>query len=457
MPIVARDMKPLIKILGTRYSKMFSSNVRKKKFIFSAASSFGLKGIGMLVGFLNLPLIYNAIGSERYGMMLSITSIAAVINFADLGLGFGLQNRVPRLLKEDRSILQRTISSTFYFLAFSSILVFFLFCILTFNINWQQILNIHSKDAINEVEISVYLFAFILCLSVPFSIVQKIQIGFQEGYNTNLWVSGGNLFGLFALFILYKFEINTPLVILAVFGTNTIFIIVNFIHYFLFKRRDLFPSISEANIGLIKSVIAESFSFFWVQLLALLLFASNSALIVYYNSPEMVTEFNIAYKLLILVMVPIESSAPYITPVLNEAALEGDSNWVKKSITKGLYITIIVSLICSLLIYLFGNYIIKLWIGSSAILEQGTIIAMAFYIILFSGVGCILSYIMLSSKFIKQKTIIYTIAVILTLIVKVFSIKNYGVEGAVWSTTVPMFLFYIIPCLVLLKKKNMIT
>lgn len=439
-----------------RIDKIKALGSREKKFIFSSVSNFGVKGVSMFVGLLSLPVIYKAIGTERYGMMLSITSIAAVINFADLGLGFGLQNRIPRLIQEKEDILHRTISSTFFFLVFSSVIVFAFFCFVSNFIDWEDLLNLHSQQAKDEVDLSVYLFAFFLCLSVPFSIVQKIQIGLQEGYNTNLWVSGGSAFGLIVLIILYQFHITTPLVIISIFGANTLFIVLNFIHYFFFKRRDLLPSIRATSFQLIKSVITESFLFFWVQLLALVLFTSNSILLVHYNGPETVTEFNIAYKLLLLFMIPIESSAPYITPALNEAVVKGDNDWIKKSISRGLTTTMLISIVIGFIIFLTGNLIVKVWIGESALLDIRVILSLSFYLVLFSGIGCILSYVMLSSSFIRRKSIIYTVAVMVTVAVKIISIKYYDVEGAIWSTTLPMFFLYIIPCLVLLKREKLL-
>ena len=427
---------------------------RKKKFLYSTVSSFGTKGISILVSLLTLPLIYKSIGTERYGMMLSITSIAAVITFADLGLGFGLQNRIPELVNTKDNSLHRAISSTFFFLVASSLAVFSVFFLFSQTVDWYEVLNLHSKSAISEVNASVYLFAFFLCLSIPFSIVQKIQIGFQEGYNTNIWSSAGSLMGLVTLFILYYFGTSTPLIITAIFGSNALFIIINFIYYFFFRRRDLFPDIHLVNFRLIKSVISDSSLFFSVQLLALVLFASNSALLVHYSGPEKVTEFNIAYKLLLLFMIPLESSAPYVTPVLNEALMKGDDSWIRKSISKGLLITILMTAMGGCIIYYLGNYIIGIWIGESAVLSQDVLTAVAFYLVLFSGVGCILSYVMLSSSFIRQKTIVYAIAVVVTMVVKVFAIKYYGVEGAIWSTTITMFVLYVVPCLLILKHKK---
>ena len=95
------------------------------------------------------------------------------------------------------------------------------------------------------------------------------------------------------------------------------------------------PNIRLVNFKLIKSVISDSFLFFVVQLFALILFAGNSALLVHYSGPEKVTEFNIAYKLLLLFMIPLESSAPYVTPVLNEALINGNDSWVRSSIRRG--------------------------------------------------------------------------------------------------------------------------
>ncbi len=51
-----------------------------------------------------VPLTIGYLGSERYGLWITISSVVAMINFADLGIGNG-----PRTLaKTDPPVLGRT-------------------------------------------------------------------------------------------------------------------------------------------------------------------------------------------------------------------------------------------------------------------------------------------------------------------------------------------------------------
>ncbi|ADB40913.1 lipopolysaccharide biosynthesis protein [Spirosoma linguale] len=427
---------------------------REKQFFYSAASSIVTKFVNILVSVISLPLIYNCIGKERYGMMLTITSISAIITFADMGLGFGLQNKIPVLSRKSDDSLHKVISSAFFFLILTSLTILLIFFLISLNIEWSTTLRLKSLIAMNEANISVWIFAFCLTTVIPFSIVQKLQIGLQEGYLVNFWATGGNIFGLILLYVAYIEKASTPVVIMAIYGSNALFIVLNFLYHFIISKPLLIPKFKLVEIKLIKGIISESFLFFLVQMLSLVLFSANNSLLIHYHGPDQVTDFNIAYKLALLFLLPLEATAPYITPAINEAIVSKDYLWLKKATKNAILLSIFLAITTSLVTYFFGNFIISIWLGGNVTITSNVIFAVAAFMLLYANLGCVLSYIMLSSTFIRKKAIVYTLAVIVSISLKVYFIKVYAVEGAFWSTTIPMFILYVIPCLYILKTKK---
>jgi len=428
---------------------------RDKLFFFAAISSISGKLVNILVTIVSLPLIYNCIGKERYGMMLTITSISTLITFADLGLGFGLQSKIPILVKNLNG-LHKLISSAFYFLVVSSLLIATFIFIVSVVVDWPTALHLKSSKAIEEVDISIWVFAMCIIIVIPLSIVQKLQLGLQKGYITNFWVTMGNIMGLVLLYVAYLNKASTPVIILCIYGSNAFFILLNFLYQFFIKDPFFLPRTNLVEFKLIKGILNESFYFFIVQMLSLVLFTSNNLFLIHSYGPDQVTEYNVVYKLVVLFLLPLDASAPYITPAINEAVSNNDYTWVKKSIRKLLILSLILAISTGSIAYFFGNSIINIWLGDGLVIDKNVLLSISIFMLLYANLGCALSYVMLSSKLIKSKTLFYTVAVIISLIVKFFWVKSFGVSGVFWSTTAPMFILYIVPCIVLLKIKKLV-
>lgn len=427
---------------------------RETQLFYSSVSSAGVKATTVLASLITLPLILNTIGAERYGMLLAITSMAGIINFADFGLGFGLQNKLPHFLQEGDVAVRKAISSAFAFLLVSTIAILSILLLMSTLIDWSNAFHLSSNEAKQEVDESVLLFGLCFTASIPFSIIQKIQIGLQKGYYSNLWIIAGNIVSIVAVYGCYRFGASTPLLILAINGINLSFILLNFSVYFFSIKPALRPGLFLAEANIVKLILKDSILFFVVQCSAILLFVSNNFYLIHFSGPEAVTKFNIGYKLVLLLLIIVESIGPYLTPALNEAILKADFQWVRKITRQAILLSITISLAAGLAILLIGNYLLHFWIGPNITFSLIDLIAIAAFAIMFSSIGSIISYIMLTSVLIQYKIIFYTAAVFASLLVKYMWVKQYGVIGAYWSTSITMLLVYILPSLFILRRKR---
>ena len=61
------------------------SKERYRRVVLSAGSSFVNKGVTILTGLISVPLTVHYLGTERYGLWMTISSTIAFLTFADLG------------------------------------------------------------------------------------------------------------------------------------------------------------------------------------------------------------------------------------------------------------------------------------------------------------------------------------------------------------------------------------
>ena len=70
------------------------SQERYRRVALTAISSAGARALTVVTMLIAVPLTLNYLGSERYGLWMTISSIILMMRFADLGMGLGLMNAV---------------------------------------------------------------------------------------------------------------------------------------------------------------------------------------------------------------------------------------------------------------------------------------------------------------------------------------------------------------------------
>lgn len=211
--------------------------------------------------------------------MMTIVSLVASLGFADLGLGFGLQNRWAELSLDETGLkLKKAISSVFFFLLGVAILLIVVGLLVYCFIDISPIFKSNSSDIFfkKEVNLSALTFFLFTAISFPFSIVQKIQIGKQEGYYTNIWSIFSNIIGLVLLVIFTKLKFGIPAIIFALYGVTNIFIVLNFIFEFKFNQKNLRPKYSLFNFKMLKFLIKDGLVFLVNQIGYVVLTTSNN-------------------------------------------------------------------------------------------------------------------------------------------------------------------------------------
>ena len=73
------------------------SRERYRRIAISSITSIAASGLGFIAKLAVVPLTLTYLGAERYGLLLTIASLAAWLAAADFGLSYGLRNEVARL------------------------------------------------------------------------------------------------------------------------------------------------------------------------------------------------------------------------------------------------------------------------------------------------------------------------------------------------------------------------
>jgi O-antigen/teichoic acid export membrane protein len=431
---------------------------RNRRILYTAISSLGARSVTILVSLLSVPLTYNYLNAERFGAMMTIVSLVGTVSFADFGIGFGLQNRWAELSMDETGLkIRKAISTVFYFLLGIAFLLGFIGLFLYSFVDLSGIFKIKASDYafVKEINDSALAFFLLTAISFPFSIVQKIQIGKQEGYLTNIWNICANVLSLILLLIFTYLKLGIPFIIIALYGVNNLFIVVNYIYEFYFKHRDLIPQFSLFDFVFLKNIIKDGLVFLINQIGAMVLNTSNNLFLANYHGAASVGLLNIGLKLIALFSIPLEATAPYFLPALNDAFAQNDLQWLKKAFKKYFQLISIYSVLTFLFMSLLGGYLVDFWMGKQDLISQSDMLAFAFFTLANVFIYFI-SYSMLSSRFIFFLAKIYPITVLIITLIKWFVVPEYSIAGVLYTQSVLLILLFVIPSLIKLKNNNLL-
>lgn len=427
---------------------------RLRGILYTAISTLGAKAVNLMVQIVTVPLTYNYLSEERFGMMMTILSILMMLSFADLGLGLGLLNRIAEFEEsKDKSILKKAISSTFFLLLGVSLIFSFFFILILPIVEWHNVFNVTSILAKEEALASMQIFGCCFLVSLPFSIIQKVQGGFQEGYYNNIWEGVGNVLGLGLIFFFTRQNLGVPALIFAIYGTRVFSIILNFIAQFFFIRPQLRPSLFFIDWDILLILLKDGIIFFILQLCAMLGNASDSIIIAYFLGAKAVAVYAIGYRLVTIFLLPIQAFISPLLPAYNDAFSRNDYKWVQKSLSRIIKILLLGSFLFFILLLFLGNTIIRFWINEEVVLTISLLISFGFYIF-YSNYNSYFSYIMLTPRFIKFLIKIYPLAAIVAVALKVILVKPLGISGILWSSIIAFSFLFFIPTFIKLKQEK---
>ena len=275
-----------IKVLLTKTSAS-RGRERYRRAGITASSSFVTKALNVLISFLSVPLTVHYLGSERYGVWLTISSLLTWMSMTDFGLaGNALVNVLAEASgKEDREGAQHYSASAFWALTGVGV-VTGIIAMATFRlIPWREVFQVSAATSTHELQFTCALTLGFLVFNFPLSMQQSIYSAYQDGFLANIWGIAGNALALFALVVVSQSRGGLPQLVLALSGTRAVVSLVNY--FFLFRRYHwLKPSPFAVRWTCIKRLFSLGGKYLVTQLASLGIYQSQPMIITQMIGPQ---------------------------------------------------------------------------------------------------------------------------------------------------------------------------
>ena len=154
------------------------SEERYRRVAWTTIASVAATLIRILTQLISVPLTLHYLGAERYGLWMTISSVIAILGFADLGMGHGLMNAISEANgKDDQEMAKKYVSSSFLMLSSVAIALAFCFANTYQWIPWIKVFSVTSSQAMAEAGPAMAVFVGCFLVNMPLGIVNQIQRG----------------------------------------------------------------------------------------------------------------------------------------------------------------------------------------------------------------------------------------------------------------------------------------
>jgi O-antigen/teichoic acid export membrane protein len=421
------------------------SNERYRRASLSAATSSAAKGIALVTTAVSVPLTLEYLGSERFGVWMTLSALIALLGFTDLGIGNSVLNSVAHAAgRDDRTAIRSNISSGLAMLLAVAASAGLLFGAVYAHIPWPLAFNVRSEGALAEVGPAAAVLVGCFLVAMPAGVFQQVRLGLQQGYVNSIFVGAGNIMGLVAVVIAMWMRLGLPWLVLAMAGAPLLATLVNGLAL-VGRAPWLRPTLRDVNVAAARSLLRVGLLFLALQLAVAVAFTSNSIIIAAMIGPSAVADYVVVSKLFMIPTLLVGFALGPLWPAYREALSRGDVQWVRRTFHRSIRLSLSVAGLVSAALVVLALPVIAVWVGSSSVQPTfALVLAIGIWTPL-SAVGTAVAMLLNGAQVMRFQVVTAVLMATANILLSIALTSRIGVAGVVWGSIIAYSVFALAP------------
>ncbi len=409
---------------------------RHVRVVLGAGASLLAKVFSVGTALISVPLTLHYLGSERYGMWMTMSSLVAMFAFADLGIGNGLLNAVAAAHgRNDRGAIRGFVSSGFFALSAIACLLIGTFALAYPFVPWFKLFNVETAQARAEAGPALSVLLVCFALAIPIGIVQRVQMGLQRGFMASLWQCASSLLGLAGLLVAVHWRAGLPWLVFAFAGAPLIAALGNTFLFFGRLEPDIAPSARAVSRDAASHIVQTGMLFFVLQIAVAVTFASDNVVIAQILGAESVTEYAVPERMFSLISMILGMALMPLWPAYGEAIARGDHPWVRRILRRSFLTSIGLAAVGSTCLVFAGPRLLALWVGHAVEPLFLLMLGLGVWKVIEAG-GNAVAMFLNGAHVVGIQVTLATITAIVVIVLKIVLVASLGTAGAIWATVI---------------------
>lgn len=324
------------------------------------------KVLSMAIMLLAIYLAVPYIGTERYGIWVTVASMTGVLTFFDLGVGNALTNVVAQYsAKNKKQILIEKVSGGIGALLISAGIAFLIINIIAYTLPWEKIIKVNDPEGQADIKHLVHIFSIVFSLSLVTNGLGRVYAGLQRGYIPHAASTIGTSIAILLLYLATNLKANMEYLYFIVYAVPNFFILFLIVLMYkegIFDPKLLWYKFSEQ----FKSLYSTGKYFLLLQLGVILSTGFDLLIVSNKLGAESAAIFSIALRMFQFVSQPLTIINAPLWGAYADAHANNDYKFISKTLKRSFLFTTFSSMIGCFIIFLYSKEI-------SYLLTRGTI------------------------------------------------------------------------------------
>jgi len=441
-----------LKIIFTKSSEVENNTEHKrmKGIALTAITAMIAKLLAVITPLVTVRINLSYMGEEIYGLWSAVASLFTMFAYADLGLGSGLQTELCRCC-DDKEKSKKLISSSYLILTLFCVVLLLVFVVIYPFVNWANMVNAESEQAIAIAGSVVLAILIPRIFNVPFSLINRIELAYQEGYKYNIWQCVGNIINLIVIFLISLTNLGPVAIVWASSLVTLLISVLNTLVFFIFQKKDIRISFKMFDKDMAKKLLNVGIMFFVLSIFTTLSLSMDNFIVAKVQGLKEVTSYSTMYKIVSMISVVSTMLSTPMWTANGEALAKGQVDWVKKTTDKMALLSFALSFAASLGVIILIKPALYILTDGVVKPDYLLLIGMCIYQIVVSVTNPYFMILNATRKIIFQ-IVNYLIFSLISLPLKyIFGLK-YGVQAITWIGVITYLLVLTISTYIMSQK-----
>lgn len=398
---------------------------RYRRAAWSTISNLLSKGLAMAVMLLSVNWTISYLGTERFGIWMTIASFASMLTFLDLGVGNALVNHIAENAAHEEPIeLEQSISGGLGFLGLIAIAAVVLLWLLAAFLPWEALIKVADPQLVLETRRSAMLFALLFGLYLFTSGIQRVFWGLQRAFEGHLVAATSSLLAIMALWVAAKSEADVTVLLAATLGVQSL---AGFpLLILLFRRKQIRIQAIRRSTGIEGGKLLRAGSLFLVlQIGTMVGWGADSLIISSTLGAASVVVYAITQKLFQFVSQPLATVNAPLWSAYSDARARGDRQFIRQTLWRSMVLTLAIATVSVFLISMFSEWLIFYWTDGKIRVPPSFLNTFAVLVIL-ECCGNAFAMFLNGMQIVRQQVIVVILFCFLTLPLKMIGIHFFG-------------------------------